>query len=488
MIELKTVTPRFHSEEFRSVLYYPPYISYLLLPVFSGILAFKYLTFDGDKISFANYIGSDISSFFIAARFINIIFALASIYLVYKIAKNIFKDEWIGLAASFLVSTSLLHVMLSIAARQWMPVSFVFLLVLYFLTDQTLSFKKRYFFSVLTFGIGMGASAISCVALFLVSFYFLLFEEKKLSELLREKFVYFLGIVFGVLALLPFAIYPASIGFGGKISLFGEKTLFGLFSSPFKFLSPLLYAEPILMALFAAGIIFAIYKKNKLFWLFSLFIATYSLIFYFFFRFEDRFILPLVPLVAIIAGFGVREFFNFLRNKNKYSALACLIILAFVPTVFASRLGYLAYKGDSRENMRVWVEKNLKEDSKIIVHARLMRLAANAEAIEEKKIIAPESLRQVDRSELFFGKSPIYPSFHALNISDLDKPILNNGYEFAVLSVDNKLDGVLEDKELIISFGEDSRFSIADSRLGGNPIELFETKELGPSVSLYNLK
>src|SRR3990167_5475873 len=68
MIELKTVTPRFHSEEFRSVLYYPPYISYLLLPVFSGILAFKYLTFDGDKISFANYIGSDISILFSLSR------------------------------------------------------------------------------------------------------------------------------------------------------------------------------------------------------------------------------------------------------------------------------------------------------------------------------------------------------------------------------------------------------------------------------------
>lgn len=488
MIELKTVFPRFHAEEFNSVLYYPPYISYILLPAFSGILAFKYLTFGRDKGSFANYIGSDLSSFFIAARFINMIFALASIYLVYKIAKNIFKDEWVGLAAAFFTSTSLLHIMLSIAARQWMTVSFIFLLVLYSLIHPSLSFRKRYFFSVLISGIGMGASVISSAALFLVGFYFLFFEKKKLSELLREKFLYILGIIFVFLALLPLAIYPSSIGFGGKISFFGDKSFYGFISSPAKFLAPLLYAEPVLMAFFVAGLIFTIYKKNKLFWLFSLFIAVYSSIFYFFFRFDDRFMLPLVPLVAIIAGFGAKEFFNLLQSKNRYIAGAYLVILMFAMATFATRLAYLTYRNDSRKNMRIWVEANLKEGSKIIVHARLMRLAANAEAIREKQIIAPESLRQVDRSELFFGKSPIYPSFQALNISDLDKPILKEGYEFAVLSENDEIGTVLEGKKPIITFGEDSRFSITDSHLGKGPFELFETNELGPSVSLYKLK
>src|SRR3989344_5453182 len=157
MIELKTPIPRFHTAEFSSVLYYPPYISYLLLPAFSAILAFKYFNFDGNRLSFANYIGSDLSSFFIAARFINIMLALASIYLAYKIAKNIFKDEWAGLATAF-------------------------------------------FLSILISGIGIGASVISCVALFLVGFYFLLFEEKKLIDLFREKFVYLLALVFVALA------------------------------------------------------------------------------------------------------------------------------------------------------------------------------------------------------------------------------------------------------------------------------------------------
>src|SRR3989344_2413890 len=228
MIELKTVIPRFHVDEFRSILYYPTYISY----------------------------------FFLAARFLNILLAVFSIYLIYGVSRNIFNDEWSGLAASFLLSTSLLHIMLSIAARQWMPISLILLLVLYFLTHPSMSFKKRYFLSILISGIGIGISAISSVALFLVGFYFMLFEEKKLSELFREKFIYFLGIMFVALALVPLAIYPASIGFGGKISLFGEKSLFGLLASPFKFLSPLLFAEPILALMSIFGLLFA-FLKNR---------------------------------------------------------------------------------------------------------------------------------------------------------------------------------------------------------------------------------
>src|SRR3989338_3768688 len=473
MIELKTVIPRFHVEEFRSILYYPTYISYFLLPAFSGILAIKYLSFDGDRLSFINYIGSDLSDFFLAARFLNILLAVFSIYLIYGVSRNIFNDEWSGLAASFFFFTNLLLIMLSIAARQWMPISLILLLVLYFLTHPSMSFKKRYFLSILISGIGIGISAISSVALFLVGFYFLLFEEKKLSELFREKFIYFLGIMFVALALVPLAIYPASIGFGGKISLFGEKSLFGLLASPFKFLSPLLFAEPILALMSIFCLLFAFLKNRKIFWLFSLFIIAYSMLFYLLFRFEDRFLTPLIPMIAILAGFGFMRLFSRWRG---------FFFLLFFSLVFFFWLGVFVFK------------KNLKEGSKIIVRARLMRLAANAQAIQEKEMIAPDSLRQIDRSELFFGKSPIYPSFHALNISDLpaqaglDKPILKNGYEFIALSGGERLEGILMDNKPIISFGEDSQFSITDSHLGGSPFELFETKELGPSVSLYNLK
>ena len=126
--------------------------------------------------------------------------------------------------------------------------------------------------------------------------------------------------------------------------------------------------------------------------------------------------------------------------------------------------------------------------SATIVVLRGTAKTSDGKPLAEKQKISPESLRQVDRSELFFGKSLLYPSFHALNISDLDKPILPKEYEFAVLSRWDEIGAGLENKTPIISFGGDSQFSITDSNLGGSPFELFETKELGPSVSLYKLK
>jgi len=497
MIELKTPIPRFHTAEFSSVLYYPPYISYLLLPAFSAILAFKYFNFDGNRLSFANYIGSDLSSFFIAARFINIMLALASIYLAYKIAKNIFKDEWAGLATAFFISTSLLHILLSIAARQWMPVSFIFLLVLYFLTHPSWSFKRRYFLSILISGIGIGASVISCVALFLVGFYFLLFEEKKLIDLFREKFVYLLALVFVALAFLPLILYPSSLGFQGKISFFENKSITGFLTSPAKFILPLLFAEPILILMSVLGLFFAFIKSRRLFWFFLLFIAAYLMVFYVFFRSEDRFLTPMLPAIAILAGFGFAQLFSYGRF---------FVILLILPLAFSLQLSYLAYKNDSRANLRSWIEKNIVENSKIVVSARLMRLSSDKEAIVEQASIDENSLRQVDRSELFFDGSSAYPSFHALNISDLDrtqfyenfeKYVKDNSYQYLILSrkdfrKDPELHGrfmnISSRGEEVISFGEDSKFSVADSKLGGNPFELFETKELGPSVSLYNLK
>ena len=481
MIELKTVVPRFHLEEFRSVLYYPPYISYFYLPFFSLLLAVKYLFFGGDRISFINYLGADLSDFFMAARFLNILLAVLSVYLVYRVSKNIFRDEWTALASSFFISTSLLHILLSITARQWLAVSLIYLLVVYFLTEPSFLFKKKYFLAVLTAGIGIGVSMISSVALIFVALYYLFFEEKKLSELLHKKFIYALGAMFVALAFLPLWLHPSSIGFQGKISIFDSKSLGGFLSGPFIFLKPLLFAEPVLMLFFMFGLIFAFFRHRKLFWTSLIFISVYSFVFYFAFRFEDRFLTPILPMIAIMAGLGFVQLF--IRSRF-------FIILLILPLIFSMRLGHLALVNDSRENLRIWIEKNIPEGSRIITDVYLMRLSSNKAAIEEQQKIDPASLRQADRSELYFGKNQIYPSFHALNFNlvenafekNITKYANDNLYDYLVLS------GDVDAGDVMVSFGENSGFSISESRLGKNPFQLFEIKSLGPIVSLYKIR
>src|SRR3989344_9607429 len=73
MIQLKTLLPASHLEEFRTVLYYPPYLSYFYLLPFSILLGIKYLFFSGAHDQFIYYLTSDLSQFFLIARFLNVL-------------------------------------------------------------------------------------------------------------------------------------------------------------------------------------------------------------------------------------------------------------------------------------------------------------------------------------------------------------------------------------------------------------------------------
>ena len=505
MIELKTIIPGLHAEEFKSFLYYPPYLSYILIPILGIILGFKYFSFEGSLADFTNYLGADLSYFFVGARLLSVALAVLSIYLVYRTAKNIFKEEWPALLSSFFIATSSLHIILSMTSRQWLAISLIHLSVIYFLTEPALSFKKRYFLSVLVAGVGMGISVISSLSVILIILYCLFFEEKKIFELLREKFVYLLAFMFIALAFLPLILYPSSLGFGRDVTASESKLVLQFILAPFAFLARILFAEPFLVLSSAVGLVFAFFYQRKIFWPFLIFILAYSYIFNFAFRFEDRFLSPLLPLICILAGFGLWKFFNYLYRFEKLIAAAIVAVFIILPSIFSLRLGYLAYAGDSRENMRAWIEEGLPPDAKIIVSARLLRVSSNKEALLEQEKIDKNSLRQVERSEIYFGKNPIYPSFHALNLNsienpdffaDIEKYIADNSYEYMVLAetdyrknpeLHERFKKIAEEGEFIVSFGEDSPVSISESFLGGSPFLLLETKELGPKVSLYNL-
>ena len=68
MIQLKTLLPVFHLDEFKTVLYYPPYLSYFYLLPFSVLLGIKYLFIGGAISQFINYVVLDLSQFFVIAE------------------------------------------------------------------------------------------------------------------------------------------------------------------------------------------------------------------------------------------------------------------------------------------------------------------------------------------------------------------------------------------------------------------------------------
>ena len=384
-----------------------------------------------------------------------------------------------------------------------MPVSFLFVLGLFFLTDEKVSFRRRFLYAMLVAGIGMGISIIMVILPIFIFYWILFYEKKSIVFLLQEKYFYLICAAFIVLAALPAVIYPGSFGFRGDVTANSVKTFFGVLQSPFLFLKPVALSEPILMIFAAIGLVSAFLRKRRIFWPVFLFIYTYSAIFYLFFRYEHRFTITLFPLLAIMAAYGFEECYK--KISNKIISAGFMLILA-IPLVLSLRLSYLIYNNDSRIHARQWVEENIPRGSKILVYARLTRLSSTKEAIQEQEKIDSSSLRKVDiAEENLISSRP--NAFHALNFYSVSNPeffqdIKNyssaNQYQYLFMQMDNfnrnqgqweqiwqLADGGLE----LASFsGAPDDYSISIGQLTKTPFYLFKLKELGPTIKIFKLQ
>lgn len=499
MIQLKTLLPGMHAAAFEPILYYPPYLAYLFIPPFLAVAGIKYLFLGSSGINLQNYFAANLSPFFIAARLINIVFAVISIYLVYKIAYNIFQNKKTAILSGFFLATSLLHMSLSMVARHWLPASFIFLSGLFFLSNQAWSFKKRYFLAVLTAGIGMGLTPISGLIGVLILFWYLFYENHSLTDLLKEKFFYKLLPLFLLLAAVPIMLYPASYNFF-RGSGAGVKTFSGVLTSPVFFLKLAFITEPVLMFFAVLGIFAVYFSHKKLFWASVLFIFVYSTFFYLIYWYLHRFILPLLCILAIFSGYGFTVAWNY-SKKNIFRI--ALIILLLMPAAVALRFSYLAFKGDSRLLARTWAEKNITAGSKIIVSGET-RLLATKDAVEEKRMLDPNSINKFDSldsyTDEFLRGAPVY---HALNLdyvdaesSFYDNPgayILKNNYKYLIANTGDERffvsDELKKRSKLLKTFGTaPDLFTHYNNEFFAYPLGLFQISELGPSVTIYQIE
>src|SRR3989344_2687413 len=153
MLQLKTIIPVLHPEVFQPILPYPPYLSYVLLLPFAFILGVQYLLWQGSVELFQAHLISDLTPFFMTARFVNVILGTLSVFLVYRIAQTLFRSRIAALAAGYLLATSVLHIALSMVGRNWIPVSFIFVLIFFVLTREW-SLQRRYTWAFTIAGIG----------------------------------------------------------------------------------------------------------------------------------------------------------------------------------------------------------------------------------------------------------------------------------------------------------------------------------------------
>ena len=499
MIKLHTVLPSLHPADFQSVLYYPPYISYILLAPFAAILGVQYLLWNGDPALFQYHIVQDLSPFFITARFLNVLLGTLSVFLVYRITEALFRSKVAAAAAAFLLATSVLHVGLSMVGRQWVPVGAVLLIVLYLLLRGEWSFRKRYFAAFFAAGIGVGISSICALACALIGIYYLIFDAPPFRKIMRDIPLLFFGaLIFFSLAGIGWLLYHSGNTFTGSITLNQSKSFAGLLLSPWSALSTIFFSESVLAVLGILGLGLLAFKFRRA----SLFLAAlfteYIAVFYILFRFEARFVLPLIPFLAIAGGYAVA------RLVSRRGAVFVFVLLS-IPLVVALRLSFLSAHGETHQSARAWALLHLMPSDKVLVYSSALHIPTQKAAVAELRSIDPSALRKADEAdEAIDDKTAPY----ALNnlTSLIGEPFMNDlpeyarahGYEYLILeprslpsagtTTQRVFASLTKDASTVAHFdGFGYSMSLDESQFREPFTTLFQNKLLGSDIVVYRL-
>ncbi len=496
MIQAHTLIPALHPELFKTILPYPPYLSYVLIPPFVVILGIKYLLWHGSTALFQATLLSDLSAFFITARLVNVLLGVFSVYLVYRISETWFRSRVAAAAAAFLLATSLLHTALSMVGRNWMPTSVIFLLILYVLTRETWSFKRRYTIGLVIAGIGMGITSLSALSLALIGLYYLCFDGRTFGDAVRDAYKLVPAVLsFIVLAAIPSILWHSGNAFLGDVTLAQHKNIIDLLLAPWSALSQMIFSEPIIVSFFLGGLTLLFAQRRRIGIIISGWFLVYVATFYFLYRFDPRFMAPLVPFFAIVGSYCIARLWNS-RSAIVLCALLC------IPLIASIRLSYLAVRSDTRVAAREWAMTNFHASDNVLIYVQGLRLLASTSSVAELRSIDAGAIRRTDEAE---STLPARTAPHALNFYDVHNDAFfselpayahERRYKYLMVSQDASTGSTTSraltslttlSKEIMRFSGSSLDTSITNSSFKAPLSALFSAPSLGPDIVVYRL-
>ncbi len=520
MLELKTLFPVFHWEAFHQLLYYPPFLSYLYLLIFIPVLGIKYLLLGAPTLAILKTtLIADPSVFWFSARFLNVCFSLANIYLVYKIAELLFKNRIIALFSALFLATSFIDINVAFTARHWTATLFFSLLALWFAFQALNKPEKAKYFSLGT-GLSLGVSfGMGYLVFFLpVIGCLYIFWGKQSRQSIINNLFYF-GSAFGVIALIAIILHPqpfiqqvlvhtySPVGVTKNIRTFLHY-----------YLNVLWNYETLLLVFASAGLIFLLKKEQKIFAIFAAFYLIVSVIMYVFLWNIPRYLTPFLPIMAVSAGYGVFSLSGLLGRwlPIKTSIFVFAFVLSAYSLVGLGRFNFLLVQGDTRLAAKNWLEALAPMDS-IVVYSGGVRPTPTLLAMAMQTKIAPNSLRSAETIYLdrvlpppekavntfplmFIGDTATKEAIIARALADF------SGKHYLVtdswLKPDETQNRLLAKAKLVKTFqGSDAEAGNASPDgtgalfIGGEahtvtrfiPRLLFKINQLGPTIYIYQL-
>lgn len=507
--------------------YYLPVAAYAELPFAILALLFTWIAVGADAIR--DFVILDFAKLLPWARLASMFYGALALVVFYHIARRIFTEKHVALLAVFFFATSSLFIQLAHFGRVWTIQMLAFTLALWAilrLFDEP--YLRRYLVVAgaiaLSFGINMVGALVYMP--FAVA-HFLRMKGASMGKILFEcNFLIAHAALFSIIALFYFLnpygfenyityikrFLAALTGSGGgitQVALSQNPNFCGEGSS-----SALTYYFRILFTHETPLTLFAFLGTATL-WYRGMKIKKEDVIILgsFFFAYlvgitilsvvgiancEQRYILPVIPIMALLGALGVATLFETISGKLRV-LLALLIFTAVLygPIMFDVRLALPATRMEARE----WILHDIPDGSNMVNFDERLELPENFMTLERVGLSAAERMT-VKRTYLLANPAkismPAYFIFHPAFGSYGE----GEDYEYLIISWWNKSDreaqmekarSVVSGKELTLiqRFPHEATENTQSVDLGNNVgtlRDLWVLKQSGPTVDIFLLR
>ena len=309
--------------------------------------------------------------FYLIARLLSALLGTATCLVIYKIGKRLFNKD-VGLISCVLLSFCFLHLSNSRYAVNDVPGTFFMALsFLYIINAVSVGRLKFYILSGLFAGLAIATKYNMGIIIFALSISFVLYPHKDWSSGSKIFFLTLSSCIVGFFISCPWIFLDLKNFYRDFMcqAELNKQPWFGCSheSSYILFLTTIINGYGLIPSLFVlVGLVFLWRKKRQLI-LVSFFPLIYYLLLGMSKLFFSRFVIPMLPYLALISGYGIFYTANcFGKAKEKTIIIILVSLCVFQGIVSGVRENYLTSKMDTRIIARDWIKQHIPPHSKII--------------------------------------------------------------------------------------------------------------------------
>lgn len=310
------------------------------------------------------------------AELLIILMGSGTVFLTFLIGKEIFNEK-VGLFSSLLLATQPLHWFLSPRVLSDVPVTFMVALTSYlFLRAQKTGKPKDYYLTAACLGLSVLTKVNGLITIVPIGLFLVIEHRNKPKNLLKKKYLVPLAIVILIVGSWFLATY---LSFGDRYFLKTALTRLtqsqagravGANSNPFYYLMNLHSILRLPLAIvFGFGILALVLAKFKNFTYPLLWFVSFLVVSSFLSIKVPRYLLPLIPAVCLIGGFGLDKVRRDLENKKH--TLMIIIAILIVVSAFQFRAGSALTQSKAQTYVKLrqagrWLKAHTTREDKII--------------------------------------------------------------------------------------------------------------------------